>query len=297
MVSAIIWQEWSSAILGRVASRIMDAGPRPPQLTLIEKRMDDEIMDRTTTVFSCKSRPVQILKHLSTESVMDFSRPAVDEPEWVSLIPSDSITQLSLAVKSDNVRVPVQLWDKLIAQSDVIGPQLSQALMVIRALALRWYHKKLTQDGVNYLRCTHGIDWHSVECKQLIKQVLHNLGVMREIVAHAANNEWFEYPAGSRLLSCASLWNTKVSSWEMGSLCSWPIQDLGQSKGGETSAEGKAAEIVEEEVSWHKNWANYCRRSCILLCRKDRMIGELSTTQVPMDSMTVYGFHCFDCLP
>jgi hypothetical protein len=81
MVSAIIWQEWSSAILGRVASRIMDAGPRPPQLTLIEKRMDDEIMDRTTTVFSCKSRPVQILKHLSTESVMDFSRPAVDEPE------------------------------------------------------------------------------------------------------------------------------------------------------------------------------------------------------------------------
>ncbi len=62
---------------------------------------------------------------------------------------------IAKAVKSDDVRVPVELWDGAVCRHAPTVKQ-QQALSIIREFALRLYRQKLWRDARAFLRHEHG---------------------------------------------------------------------------------------------------------------------------------------------
>lgn len=102
------------------------------------------------------------------------------------------------AVKADDAEVPVHLWDAFITKGAAVDDTTRGAIEVIRSFALDLYRRKLTRDCVNHLRTVHSVNW-STKTSSEQRDIDMDVSGMREIVSRAANNRWFEYPAGSRL--------------------------------------------------------------------------------------------------
>ena len=103
------------------------------------------------------------------------------------------------AVKSDNAAVPVHLWNEFILDGRTKTPTVIAGLCKLRQLALRWYRRKLTRNCLAFIVSTHGAGWSSTNRKAWNKRMIYDVEAMREIVTRGAHNEWFEYPAGSRV--------------------------------------------------------------------------------------------------
>jgi len=107
------------------------------------------------------------------------------------------------AVKSDDAEVPVHLWDRFITRGQPVTEKIAESLSIIRQAALGWYRRKILRDCATYMRTLHGVEWYTHKeangKKKADKKWAMNIQAIREIVEQAANNEWFEYPAGSRV--------------------------------------------------------------------------------------------------
>jgi len=103
---------------------------------------------------------------------------------------------LAKAVKSDDAAVPIHIWDDAICRGEA-GPTQKIALASLRELFLRVYRRRLLQDAVGTLNKMYGPTWRT-RARQEREPRAHR-EALQEIMRRAANNDWFEYPAGSRL--------------------------------------------------------------------------------------------------
>lgn len=102
---------------------------------------------------------------------------------------------LAKAVKADDAEVPVYLWDTRIFHR-VASEDESQAVNVIRGVCLRWYRRQLTRECLAFMRESHGAGW-ALGTRNTRMEA--DRAAMQEIIWRSSNNEWFEYPCGSRL--------------------------------------------------------------------------------------------------
>ena len=105
---------------------------------------------------------------------------------------------LAKAVKSDDAEVPVHLWDSKVCRGPATLRQAA-SLQTLREAFLRVYSKRLRRDCQRLLRKTHGKKWLTMRRRGNVK-LNHDLDAIRDILWRAAQNTWFEYPSGSRLL-------------------------------------------------------------------------------------------------
>lgn len=106
---------------------------------------------------------------------------------------------IAKAVKSDDAEVPVHLWDNFISRGNPVSHALANRLMALRKVAMRWYQRKLTKSCIKFIEIEHGSQWvDTLKQLQRDRKWANNIAAIREIVSRAANNDWFEYPAGSR---------------------------------------------------------------------------------------------------
>jgi hypothetical protein len=171
-----------------------------------------EDMERTTTASLSKSRLRTSPRPSSEVDLLDTSlRPAAEDSNAIPHTPSpctdDPDVQLALikllhdeakAVKADDAEVPVHLWNQFVARRETVDQATTKALETIRCFALRYYRRKLTRDCTKYLRTMHGQGWNAQK-RRGKGNIDHDANAMKEIVWRAANNSWFEYPAGSRV--------------------------------------------------------------------------------------------------
>ncbi len=105
---------------------------------------------------------------------------------------------IAKAVKSDDVRVPVELWDGAVCRHPPTIEQ-QQALSILRGFALRLYQLKFWWDARSFLRREHGKAWTT---KARISGSARNedANAIRDILWCSAGNNWFEYPTGLHLI-------------------------------------------------------------------------------------------------
>ena len=102
---------------------------------------------------------------------------------------------------SDDTDIPVELWGTAVCRGKPTPRQVT-ALMTIRVLKLRLYRRPLWQDARRYLITHHGRNWVDKMCNGKDTMVEEMDGI-QDILCKAAENEWFKYPARSRLtFSC-----------------------------------------------------------------------------------------------
>jgi len=105
---------------------------------------------------------------------------------------------LAKAVKSDDAEVPVHLWDSKVCRGPATLRQAA-SLQTLREAFLRVYRKRLWRDCQRLLRKTHDKKWFTMHRQGNVK-LNHDLDAIRDILWRAAQNTWFDYPSGSRLL-------------------------------------------------------------------------------------------------
>jgi hypothetical protein len=105
---------------------------------------------------------------------------------------------LAKAAKLDNAEVPVELWDQAICK----GPPSSDkkaALTTLMGYLLGRYQWQLWLEAWRYLKDQHGNDWPGqVQRGNLI--AVEDATAVHNVLWWAAQNDWFEYPLGSRLI-------------------------------------------------------------------------------------------------
>lgn len=105
------------------------------------------------------------------------------------------------AVKADDAKVPVHLWNRRIkfARPEAVRDQQFERL---RKLGHRLFVRALYADCIAHLVAEHGEDW--VSQPKRVAGKLTELGRDQQAIAnllyHADNTNWFEYKAGSRLI-------------------------------------------------------------------------------------------------
>jgi hypothetical protein len=116
---------------------------------------------------------------------------------------------LAKAVKSDNAEVPVHIWDNAICDGEVTAME-RKVITLFRERILKKYLRKLLRDVLGFLATKYGgmtgelagvPRWRSRATsgpKGELQPRLH-CKAMHEIMKRAADNDWFEYPAGLRL--------------------------------------------------------------------------------------------------
>lgn len=119
---------------------------------------------------------------------------------------------LAKAVKSDDAAVPIHIWDNAICRGEA-GTTQKNALASLREFLLRVYRRRLLQDAVGTLNKMYGgIPPRALPHKRIFvaeptwrtrarqeREPRAHREALQEIMRRAANNDWFEYPAGSRL--------------------------------------------------------------------------------------------------
>ena len=117
---------------------------------------------------------------------------SVEGQDIMAVIRAQHDLAKAVKVKADDAEVPIHLWDNRICKGEVtVGA--SRALGVLRGFWMRVYRRRLCRDCCKFVKKKHGPNWWRLE-KAEVDRV-----AMREILWRAANNEWFEYPYGSRL--------------------------------------------------------------------------------------------------
>lgn len=119
----------------------------------------------------------------------DESRAAEDQARMIVI---KAQHDLAKAVKADDAEVPVYLWNNRVCRGET-SPAEARALDTLRTWCMRVYRRRLCRDCIGYLVGRHGAEWHR-RPKSTVDVV-----AVREILWRAANNEWFEFPFGSRL--------------------------------------------------------------------------------------------------
>jgi hypothetical protein len=105
---------------------------------------------------------------------------------------------IAKAVKADNAKVPMELWDKAMRRQPPTVEQ-QRALLILRGFMLRLYCLQLWQDARTFLKHEHGDDWlRKIQAKG--SGAAKDAKAMRDILWQASENDWFEYPAGLRLI-------------------------------------------------------------------------------------------------
>jgi hypothetical protein len=113
---------------------------------------------------------------------------------------------LAKAVKSDDAEVPIYIWDNAIC-GGMPTAQETQVIGWVCCRILTRNRRWLLRDVLTFLSSKYGRmmgrlgepRWRSRARLGLngeLQQRLHHKA-MREIIRHAADNDWFEYPAGS----------------------------------------------------------------------------------------------------
>ncbi len=105
---------------------------------------------------------------------------------------------IAKAVKADDEKVPVELWDKAVCRHPPTIKQ-QEALSILHGFALHLYHLKLWRNARSFLRHKHGKEWTT---KIRISGLAggEDANASRDILWHAAGNDWFEYPTGLHLI-------------------------------------------------------------------------------------------------
>ena len=109
------------------------------------------------------------------------------------------------AVKADDAEVPVHLWDCAVMGRETVEIE-AKALATLRQFLMRVYCRRLWREIRQHMGKSFGKNWTTGLVKDDGKPrhqhqaAVKEANAMREILWRATNNDWFEYPAGSRLL-------------------------------------------------------------------------------------------------
>jgi hypothetical protein len=105
---------------------------------------------------------------------------------------------IAKAVKADNAKVSVKLWDEAVCRHPPTIEQ-QQALSILCGFTLHLYRLKLWRDARSFLMHEHGKEWTT---KIRISGLADgkDTNAIRDILWRAAGNDWFEYPTGLRLI-------------------------------------------------------------------------------------------------
>ena len=128
----------------------------------------------------------------STTEEKDNQAIEVDEEDQARLSIIKAQHDLAKAVKADDAEVPVYLWNDRICRGEASENE-ARSLEILRTWFTQIYRCRLCRDCIRYLVKKHGGGW-SRQAKAEVDRA-----AMREILWRAANNEWFEFPFGSRL--------------------------------------------------------------------------------------------------
>jgi hypothetical protein len=107
------------------------------------------------------------------------------------------------AVKADDAEVPVHLWDQAVFGRAPTEME-AKALDTLRQFLMRVYCHRLWKEIRQHMAQAFGNKW-ATQLAPDGETAAHQRAVkeataLREILWRATNNDWFEYPAGSRLI-------------------------------------------------------------------------------------------------
>jgi hypothetical protein len=107
------------------------------------------------------------------------------------------------AVKADDAEVPVYLWDCAVVGREPLDVE-AKALATLWQFMMRVYCRRLWKDIRQHMARTFGKSWTTkiitMGDAPVHQSAAKEANAMREILWRATANDWFEYPAGSRLL-------------------------------------------------------------------------------------------------
>ena len=107
---------------------------------------------------------------------------------------------LAKAVKSDDAEVPIHLWDKRICRGKPTTTQVEK-LAILRDFILQLYRRRTYLELKSFLRRKHGPSWFEpiTKVNPNNKERSRDRAAARDLLWRVCNNDWFEYPYGSRL--------------------------------------------------------------------------------------------------
>jgi len=105
---------------------------------------------------------------------------------------------LAKAVKSDDAEVPVHLWNEKVFFGPPT-PDQSGTAPFLHSRLIRHYRRWLLKDCMLYLRTLHGKSWYDKKTKARGKGFDRDVEAVHGIVWRSTENNWFEFPMGSRL--------------------------------------------------------------------------------------------------
>jgi hypothetical protein len=105
---------------------------------------------------------------------------------------------LAKAIKSDNAKVPIYLWDAAVCWGEPSNDQ-KKALSTLRSFFLRIYHQQLWVKTWSLMQSWFGKDWYLAPGHG-DRRADVEVKAIREILWQTSKNDWFEYSIGSRLL-------------------------------------------------------------------------------------------------
>ena len=108
--------------------------------------------------------------------------------------------QFAKAVKSDDAKVPIYLWNKRVEKEGVTPEDRDRALAILRRFGFRWFMRGLRHDCGTHMRTEHGGQWKTMPRSKngKLTKVGRDLHAMRNMLWHSIHTNWFEYKAGSR---------------------------------------------------------------------------------------------------
>ncbi len=101
-------------------------------------------------------------------------------------------------MKADDAAVPAHLWDKAVFRGPP-SPNEKKGLTIMQDLLLRKYHLHLWRVARQFLCQMYGNTWSS-KIHVLKLEAKEDADAIQDILWRASENDWFEYPRGSRLI-------------------------------------------------------------------------------------------------
>jgi len=115
----------------------------------------------------------------------------------------EAVEDSAIAVKADDAAVPIHLRDDRLwggcthlndDQRGMFFQKHGHCLLVaIRRLALGFWGRRITRSFVEFMRATHGAEWHQSKAAQRDREV------GRDCIWRASSCDWWEWLAGSAL--------------------------------------------------------------------------------------------------
>jgi hypothetical protein len=146
----------------------------------------------------------KVLQEIEQEGLKMGSYGMHSNAQQESLLLVEEAKAFAKAVKADDAKIPMHLWNDRVQVPGVAKARRDGALDRIRRLGYRFFRLGLLRDCYGYMAKAHSWDWHMKHWRGGKEEAINKLGRDQEAISnllwHSMHTSWFEYNVGSRLI-------------------------------------------------------------------------------------------------